>query len=93
MVTDNYYTPVSLAKHMFERYGWTIVGTFVPIDKLTRTDEDFPFLKLLQGAKNEVKHGWYHEAVLECTSHQNKTYYLQATTWRDKKAGLFLELK
>jgi hypothetical protein len=28
--------------------------------------------------------------VLECTANQNKTYYLQATTWRDKTQVCFL---
>jgi hypothetical protein len=35
LVTDDYYTTVKLAKHMFEQYGWTIVGTIVPTDKVT----------------------------------------------------------
>jgi hypothetical protein len=47
LTTDNNYTTVALANHMFEKYGWTIVATIVPTDKLTQTDEDFPFLKLL----------------------------------------------
>jgi hypothetical protein len=34
---------------MFERYGWTIVGTIVPTDKLTQTDEDISFLKAVAG--------------------------------------------
>jgi hypothetical protein len=61
-----------------------IVGTVVPTDKKTRVDYDIPFCKLLNGAKNEVKHGWFHEAVLECFACGNKQYYIQATTWRDK---------
>ncbi len=89
-MTDNYYTTVKLAKHMFERYGWTIVGTIVPTDKVTRCDEDFPFVKLSHGAKNEVKRGWYHEAVMECMAQGNKKYFLQATTWGDKKQVCFL---
>ena len=30
--TDNYYTSVQLDKHIFEKYGWTIIGTIVPTD-------------------------------------------------------------
>jgi hypothetical protein len=90
LVTDNYHTTVKLAKHMFEQYGWTIVGTIVPTDKVTRADKDFPFLELLQGAKNEVKRGWYCEAVMECMTTFNIIYYLQATTWREKKQVCFL---
>ena len=32
LCTDNYYTKIALAKHMFNDYGWTIVGTLVPHD-------------------------------------------------------------
>jgi hypothetical protein len=66
LVTDNYYTTVNLARHIFERYGWTIVGTVVPMDKKTRVDYDILFSKLSNGTKNKVKCGWFHEAVLEC---------------------------
>ena len=27
--TNNYYTSMALAKHMFNKYGWKIVGTIV----------------------------------------------------------------
>jgi hypothetical protein len=57
VVTDNYYTTVNLARHMFERYGWTIVGTVVPTDKKTRVNYGIPFCKLSNGAKNEVRRG------------------------------------
>ncbi len=63
---DNFYTTANLAWHMFERYGWTLVGTVVPTDKKTRVDNDNLFCKLSNGAKNEVKHGWFREAVLWC---------------------------
>jgi len=47
LYTDNYYTSVKLVKHMFEQYGWSIVGTIVPTDKKSREDDDILFLKLL----------------------------------------------
>jgi hypothetical protein len=34
---------MKLAKHLFEKYGWTIVGTIVPTDKKTCKDHDIPF--------------------------------------------------
>ena len=37
---DNYYTSVKLAKHMFEKYNWTIVCTISPTDKKSREDKD-----------------------------------------------------
>ena len=46
LYTDNYYTSIKLAKHLFEKYRWTLVGTIVPTDKKTREDHDIPFLKL-----------------------------------------------
>jgi hypothetical protein len=46
LYTDNYYTSIKLAKHLFEKYRWTLVGTIVPTDKKTREDHDIPFLKV-----------------------------------------------
>ena len=31
--SDNYYTSVKLAKHLYENYQWTLVGTIVPTEK------------------------------------------------------------
>ena len=58
LYTDNYYTSIKLAKHMFETYGWTICGTIVTTEKKHQEGEDFPFLKLSNGARNSVRHGW-----------------------------------
>jgi len=57
LYTDKYYTSVKLAKHMFLRYGWAIVGTIVSADKKSCEDKGIPFLKLSNGARNGVKHG------------------------------------
>jgi hypothetical protein len=57
LYTDNYYTSVKLAKHLFEKYRWTLVGTIVPTDKKTREDHDIPFLKLSNGARNQLDRG------------------------------------
>ena len=46
LYTDNYYTSIKLAKHLFEKYRWTLVGTIVPTDKKTREDHDILFLKV-----------------------------------------------
>ena len=90
MYTDNYYTSVKLAKLMFEKYRWTIVGAISPTDKKSREDEDNSFLKLLNGARLGVKRGWFREAVLKLKTTTGKSYYLQCTTWRDKKQVYFL---
>ena len=90
LFTDNYYTSVKLAKHLFEKYGWTMVGTISPTDKKSRQDKDFPFLKLSNGARLGVKRGWFHEAMLKIVPKFDRHYYIQATTWRDKKQVCFL---
>ena len=90
LYTDNYYTSVKLAKHMFEKYSWTIVGTIFPTDKKSREDEDIPFIKLSNGARLGVERGWFCEAVIQLKSPTGKAYYIQCTTWRDKKQVCFL---
>ena len=90
LYTDNYYTSVKLAKHMFKKYGWTIVGTVVPTDKKSISDEDIPFLKLSNGARKMVNRGWLHEAYLKLKIPNGKVYYIQCRTWRDKKQVKFI---
>ena len=90
LYTDNYYTSIKLAKHMFDKYGWSVVGTTVPTEKKDRQAEDFPFLKLSNGARNSVHRGWFREAVIKLKSPSGTTYYIQATTWRDKKQVCFI---
>ena len=34
--------------------------------------------------------GWYREAVIEMKTTHGKSYYIQCTTWRDKKQVCFL---
>ena len=41
LYTDNYYTSVKLAKLMFEKYGWTIVGTMTTRPVSAHTDATF----------------------------------------------------
>jgi hypothetical protein len=78
LYTDNYYTSMKLAKHLFEKYRWTMVGTIVPTDKKTHEDHDIPFLKLSNGARNGLERGWFHEACLKL--HAGRTpYYVQCT--------------
>ena len=90
LYTDNYYTSVKLARYFFEEFGWTITGTYAATDKKSRADYDFPFLRLSRGACDSIKRGWFREAVLEMKTPTGKKYYIQATTWRDKKQVCFL---
>ena len=61
----NYYTSVALAKHMFNKYVWTVVSSIVPTDKTSRSDHDIPFLKFSNGSRNGLQQGWYHEAAIK----------------------------
>ena len=90
LYTDNYYTSMALVRHFMDNYGWSIVGTFNASEKKSRADLDFPFLKLSRGARDSVKLGWFREAVIELRTPTGKTYYVQATTWKDKKQVCFL---
>ena len=49
-----------------------------------------PFLKLLNGAQNGVKQGWYRDAVLKLRTPDGKEYYVQSTMCWDKKQVCFL---
>jgi hypothetical protein len=89
LYTDNYYMSMKLAKHLFEKYRWTMVGKIVPTDKKTREDHDIPFLKLSNGARNGLERGWFCEACLKLHAGQTQ-YYVQCTTWKDKKQVSFL---
>ena len=79
LYTDNYCTSAKLAKNMFEIYGWTIFGTILPVDKKSQKDEDIPFIKLSNGARLGVEHGWFREAVFQLKSPTGKTYYIQCS--------------
>ena len=50
----------------------------------------FLFLKLSNGARNGMNRGWYREAVLKLKAPGGTEYYIQNTTWRDKKQVCFL---
>ena len=90
LYTDNWYTSIDLAKHLYEKYGWTVVGTITPTAKLDRKAHDVPFVKLSNGAMFEVERGWFREATLKIKTNNNRYYYIQCTTWRDKKQVMFI---
>ena len=48
----NYYMLMVLDKHMFNKYGWKIVGTIVPMAKTSSSDHNITFLKFSNGARN-----------------------------------------
>ena len=90
LFTDNWYTSVNLAQHLWNTYRWTMCGTLTLTDKKSRQNHDVPFLKLSKGALNLIPRGWFREAVIEMeTSGSRKKFFLQCTTWRDKKQVSF----
>lgn len=93
LFTDNYYTSIKLAKHLFEKYGWTFCGTITPTDKKSRSSHDVPFLKLSRSARDSVPRGWFREAVLELKTNRGKRFCIQCTTWKDKKQVKFLHIQ
>ena len=90
LYTDNWYTSIALAKYLYEEYGWTIVGTITPTAKVDRKGDDVPFIKLSNGAMVEVERGWFREATLKIKTKKGRVYYIQCTTWRDKKQVMFI---
>jgi hypothetical protein len=57
-----------LARHLYEKYRWTICSTIVPTDKKTRKDHYIPFLKLSNGVCNQLERGWFWEACLKLSA-------------------------
>ena len=90
LYTGNYYTSIGLAKHLFACYGWLFVGTIVTTDKKDRSDDDPPFLKLSNGALDSIERGWYRESTLKVKVPGQRHFYIQYTTWKDKKQVMFL---
>jgi hypothetical protein len=92
LYTDNYYTSMSLLKHLYNKYRWTYVGTIVSTGKNERAAHDVPFLKLSNGAWNMAERGWYRKAVIKLKAEQSNQayYYIQCTTWKDNKQVMFL---
>jgi hypothetical protein len=62
--SDNYYTSVKIAKHLCKKYQWTLVGTVVPTEKTSRSDQDLPFVKLSNSARNKLRRGWFCKAYM-----------------------------
>ncbi len=89
--TDNYYTSMSLVKHLYNKYRWTCVGTIVPTEKNEWASNDLPFHKLSNGARTMIERGWYHEAAIKLRAENSRhEYYIQCSTWKDKKQVMFL---
>ena len=55
-----------------------------------RNDDDPPFLKLSNGALDSIERGWYRESSLKVKVPGRRNFFIQYTTWKDKKQVMFL---
>ena len=91
--SHNYYNSAKMAKHLFEKDRWTLVGTVVPTKKTCHFDEDLLFVKLSNGARNKLRRGGFCKAyMIKNLSRPRKAYYMQCATWKDKNRLYFLLL-
>ena len=57
LFTDNWYTSLALMNHLYFKWGFLLIGTYVLSKKLARTASDFPFHQLSNGALKYVQRG------------------------------------
>jgi hypothetical protein len=88
--TDNWYTTMDVPYKLYNKYGFLFCGTMVPTEKVSCQDMDVPFHKLSQGAKDSVERGWFREAAVQLKTESGGTFYVQCTTWKDRKQVMFL---
>jgi hypothetical protein len=62
----------------------------VPTKKYSREDLDVPFMKWSNGAMTSIERVFYREAAVEQKTDTGKTYYVQCSTWKDKKQVMFV---
>jgi hypothetical protein len=65
----------------------------VPTKKYSREDLDVPFMKWSNVAMASIEQrGFYREATVEqkTDTDTGKTYYIQCSTWKDKKQIMFV---
>jgi hypothetical protein len=67
---------MKLAKHLYENYNWSLIGTIALTEKKQRADEDVPSLKLSNEARNMLSQGWFHEAYIKMTTCHQKMHYI-----------------
>jgi hypothetical protein len=90
LYSDNWYTTMKLAHMLFEQLGWLFCGTITPTQKVARQDDDVPFHQLSAGAVATAGRGWFREAVIERVTSTGKKFWIQCTSWIDRKQVMFL---
>ena len=89
LFTDNWYTSMELAKHLWFTYQWLFIGTVTPTEKKGRVGYDIPFLKMSKGALDKVVRGWSRQATIDIKKGRFEAK-VQCTTWKDRKQVMFL---
>ena len=82
LYTDNWYTSLHLAKTLFMRFNWLVVGTSTPTEKKAREEYDIPFHKLSNKALDTIAHGWSRRATTPMKGKNGKKGMVQVTTWK-----------
>ena len=90
LYSDNWYTTTKLAKYLYETYQWLFVGTVVANESKDRNENSVPFRKLSPGTLKKINRGWMRKATLPVIGNKKELYYIQCTTWKDKKQVTFL---
>ena len=62
----------------------------MPTDKISKKDEDVPFTKLSKGELQTIPPGQFREVVLEQSMKTKKKYYIQCSSWKDRKQIMFI---
>ena len=82
--TDNYYTSMSLVKHLYNKYRWNCIGTIVPTEKNDWASHDLPFHKLSNGTCNMVERGWNNEAAIKLRAEKKQTWLLHTVQYMER---------
>lgn len=89
LFTDNWYTSIPLALHLFTRFQTLLVGTFTPTAGKPTGPNQFPFVKLKPADTKKLNRGW-----MRCAK---KLFYfakqkveVQCILWLDSKVVGFV---
>ena len=86
LYTDNWYTNATVMAMIHKEFNMSMLGTYTPTKKKSRTADDFPFHKLTNGALRRVQRGWMRAAYQNVfLGGSRPAYTMQATIWKDKK--------
>ena len=76
LYTDNWYTSVKLAKHVYTAYPWLLFRNIVPTEKKVRKEDDILFFKVSKGTLAKVYRGWFRIVILPVNLAKKVVYYI-----------------